>query len=143
MCSCLFFIGKKLNASGVELIFFTIGLIWLKQISHLSNILFKYKYFITLPFDVCKLRRVKHNYIPPEPFETYFEDIYWPVYEAQLVEAKQRHDLSEWLLIFNIIQCWHSRVISSHTHTFISYHINVSVMYTVICMWPVSTLHCG
>ena len=58
--------------------------------------LVNHKYFITLPFDVCKSRRVLRNYQPPEPYETYFEEKYWPVYEAQLMEANARNDLSKY-----------------------------------------------
>lgn len=57
--------------------------------------LIDYKYFITLPFDICKSRRVLRNYQPPEPYDTYFEDVYWPVYLAQLEEAKKSSDLSK------------------------------------------------
>ncbi|XP_067939218.1 nicotinamide riboside kinase 2-like isoform X2 [Watersipora subatra] len=51
------------------------------------------KYFFTLPFDLFEERRLRRNYQPPEPFPLYYKEVYWPVYQQQLVLVRKRADI--------------------------------------------------
>lgn len=59
------------------------------------------KFFVTLPYDVCKARRQLRNYQPPEPYPEYFDVMYWPVYQRQLQESVHRPDFGRELLLFS------------------------------------------
>lgn len=46
------------------------------------------KYFITLPFEECLVRREKRTYEPPDP-PGYFVNVAWPMYLTHLKEMRQ------------------------------------------------------
>ena len=46
------------------------------------------KYFITLPFEECSVRRQKRNYNSPDP-PGYFVEIVWPMYLLHMKEMRQ------------------------------------------------------